>query len=102
MDVIIFAITNVRLEYDELTKLPTNEEAVLQTKELEKELVVLENKLASIKSEGSTRLSKKEIDKCKDYTKELERIFRQRKKLVRKAETMSLYYSTLLTSQLVQ
>lgn len=97
MDVIIFAITNVRIEYDELTKLPTNEEAVLQIKELEKDLIVLENKLASIKSEGSTRLSKKEIDKCKNYTKELERIFRQRKKLVRKDE-MTLYRSALLTS----
>lgn len=79
---IIPSITNAKQEYNELTKSPTNEEAVVQTKELEKELVLLENKLATIKSEGNARLSKKEIDKCKKYSKELERIFRQRKKLV--------------------
>lgn len=77
-----FQLLTAIQDYVELTKSPTNEEAVLQTKELEKELILLESKLASIKSEGNKRLSKKEIDKCKNYNKELERIFRQRKKLV--------------------
>lgn len=75
--------TNHLAEYDSLVATPTNESAMLQINELKETNKALQAKAEELqKNLGECTVTKEDVERARDSTKRLQKIYKERKKIV--------------------